>query len=142
MFPDGNFQGSALITGSNYARPRHGDRIQGIAVIGEQVQQRQLLDESDGTHRHGQGPRIGVSKEILFARPEVGAKILLDMTQEWLETVLVAGGAFAVAALAYAIWALPDVAAMRRDIERRIRKVIALIQQGDEGLRSLLDERP
>jgi len=64
------------------------------------------------------------------------------MMQEWLVAVLVAGGAFALATLAYAIWALRDVVAMQRDIERGTREFITLIEQGDEGLRSLLHERP
>ena len=64
------------------------------------------------------------------------------MMQEWLVAVLVAGGAFPLATLAYAIWALRDVVAMQRDIERGTREFITLIEQGDEGLRSLLHERP
>ena len=83
-----------------------------------------------------------MSKETLFVRPAVGAKMLIDMTHEWLVTVLVAGGAFALATLGYAIWVLRDVAAIHRDIERGTREFITLIEQGDEGLRSLLHERP
>ncbi len=62
------------------------------------------------------------------------------MTQGWLVTLLVAGGAFAVATLAYALWVLRDVAAMRRDDDLMTPEVTALIQRGEEGLRALLNE--
>ena len=79
-----------------------------------------------------------MSKQILFARPAIGAKILVDMTHESLAVIVVGSAAAILALLAVAIKMLRAVSVDLRVVWRQGRALGGLVYQEEQKTRALI----